>query len=154
VSADIDTAYAELLRTGFCSGEPTDRERLLRDEAEMSGWREQVVAPWFVAIREQAKQDGLQVMTYEGNDYLGYDRAPSARLLSPSGAEFTWEFAPGGVWRRDRHEQTMLAEWGETLRDARARRGVEPPNWPDSSGLKLSRPAWPFRLLASLLWWR
>jgi hypothetical protein len=139
--------YKHLLRYGGCSSaDEVHVDQLSPEERER--WEEQVAEPWYRTIREQAEHDGLRVETYLGYGWHPvHPERPAARLLRPDGSEIPMEHGKGGAFRSDRYERAMLADWGETLANARTRMGVATPRWRVSRGPDEPMRSW----LAALL---
>jgi hypothetical protein len=113
-----DELYATLLTEGVAS---TPGSYVGLDTAEIAAWEAAVFTPWATGITQRAAADGLRVHTYVSTTDLssswGDDLACTAYLVRPDGGEYPWTVTR----ESSTFEPALLADWGDTLREARRR---------------------------------
>jgi hypothetical protein len=77
---------------------------------ERARWKAELAEPWFQAMRERARRDGLRIECFVGHDNAGLGSiSAAARLANPDGTAYDWR----------KGMEALFCDWGETLIAAR-----------------------------------
>jgi hypothetical protein len=120
--AELNRDYARLVQLGI-----TNSSRILEqpDAAQFARWRGEVAERWWALMRERAEADGLRISCNLVCDTMlasvGFEtHIPIATLARPDGSGGLDCYFGG--WLPDKNAvETMLADWGEPLVEARKR---------------------------------